>query len=84
MGFPPGSPGDVINAGTEGVYFWSGQSFPFMGLQVIRNRTVTKTSNACGVATFSATATRPLSSFVLNGSPVQYSQLPAVSVPSYC
>ena len=80
----PGSAGDVINAGIAGVYYWSGSSFPFMGLQVVRNRTVTKTSNACGVATFSATATRPLVGFTINGSPVQYSQLPAVSIPSYC
>lgn len=79
-----GSPGDVIDARTDGVYFWSGQSFPFMALQVVRRKVVTKTSNACGVATFSATATRPLTSFVLNGSPVQFSQLPSVSVPSYC
>ena len=80
----PGSPGDAIDAGTQGVYFWSGSSSPFMGLQVIRRKVVTKTSNACGVATFSATATRPLTSFVLNGSPVQFLQLPSVSIPSYC
>jgi hypothetical protein len=78
-----GNPGDIINAGTTGVFYWSGLGNLVETLTVERSITLTRTSNACGVASFSPTATRPLGAIDIGGVTVQFSQLPSVAA-SYC
>ncbi|MEG4065433.1 hypothetical protein [Microcoleus sp. SVA1_A1] len=75
-----GSPGDAIDAGAIGVYFWAGTESPFQELQVIRRRLIVSMTNACGVATFP----RPLANFDFRGTVFDFNQLSIVPLPSYC
>lgn len=78
-----GQPGDIINTGTTGVFYWSGLGNLVETLTVERSISLTRTSNACGVASFYPTATRPLGTVDISGVTVQFSQLPSVAA-SYC